>query len=66
MEVGSKVTKHDMFSANSYRAFKKDYQHQLWLHSIWTTEETKPWEIIRGSSFCAVKANIPNLFKEEQ
>lgn len=64
MEVGTKCDKQDLFSVNSYRAFKKDYLQQMYLHSIWTVEETKPYEIIRGSSFCAVKANIPNRFKE--
>lgn len=36
--------------------------------SIWNEEPrpSKAWEEIRGSSFCAVKANIPRLFKEEQ
>lgn len=36
--------------------------------SIWREEgeHIAPWEIIRGSSYCAVRANIPYLFKEEQ
>lgn len=59
------MDKNDIFSVVSYKNFKKDYEEQMWLHSIWAEpKKDSPYEIIRGSSFCAIRANIPNRFKD--
>lgn len=61
------MDKNDIFSVVSYRNFKKDYEEQMWLHSIWAEpKKDSPYEIIRGSSFCAIRANKTYQFKEEQ
>ena len=45
----------------------KTYQKAKEEISIWRKEdpEAPAWELIRGSSYCAIKANVPNRFKEE-
>lgn len=61
------MDKNDIFSVVSYRNFKKDYEEQMFLHSIWAEPKNdSPYEIIRGSSFCAIRANIPNRFRREE
>ena len=65
MQVGTKVKKIDLLAERTYKNAKEDFERQERLHSIWAEPDTpSPWEVIRGSSYCAVKANIPRLFKE--
>ena len=67
MEFGTKVDKMDLLAEKSYQKAKEDFKRQEALHSIWAEpEKPSPWEVIRGSSYCAVKANIPNYFKKEE
>lgn len=67
MQPGTKIEKDDLFSRSSYDRFKNDYEEQEYLHSIWAMpKKDAPYEIIRGSSFCAIRANIPNRFKKEE
>lgn len=68
MKEGTKIDKNDIFSIISYNNFKKDYEEQMRLHSIWAEPKKNAYgyEVIRGSSFCAVKCNTPNRFKKEE
>lgn len=67
MKEGTKIDKNDIFSVISYNNFKKDYEEQMRLHSIWAEpKKDSPYEIIRGSSFCAIRANKTYRFKKEE
>lgn len=47
--------------SKTYDKAKEDF-------SIWRKEdpEAPAWELIRGSHYCAIKANVPARFKNEE